>query len=50
MAFPISHDDQEFELYMRSWLEMKKQNQEIERLFDYWIKGQTPLTHQMNAE
>jgi Na+/H+-dicarboxylate symporter len=50
MAFPISHDDQEFELYMRSWLEMKKQNQEIERLFDYWIKGQTPLTHKMNAE
>ncbi len=46
MAFPISQNDQEFELYMRNWLEMKKQNQEIDRLFDYWIKGQTPLTHQ----
>lgn len=39
MAFPISSKDRGFELFMRNWIEMKKQNKTIERLFDYWIAG-----------
>jgi len=39
MAFPINKNDHEFELYMRNWLTMKKQNKTLDKLFDYWIQG-----------
>lgn len=39
MAFAISSEDVAFELFMRNWIQMKKQNNEINRLFHYWIKG-----------
>ena len=39
MAFPISQKDRGFELFMRNWINMKKQNRTLERLFDYWIGG-----------
>ncbi len=42
MAFPINENDQAFELFMRNWLEMKKQSGKLEQLFNYWIQGQTP--------
>ena len=42
MAFAINNDDRAFELFMRNWIQMKKQNNDIERLFNYWIAGKTP--------
>ncbi len=42
MAFAINSEDKAFELFMRSWIQMKTQNKDIERLFDYWIAGKTP--------
>lgn len=42
MAFAINSEDRAFELFMRSWIQMKKQNNDIKYLFDYWIAGKTP--------
>ena len=42
MAFAINSEDRAFELFMRSWIQMKKQNKDIDRLFDYWIAGKKP--------
>lgn len=39
MAFPIPRSDPGFELFLRNWIEMKKQNKTLERLFNYWIGG-----------
>jgi len=39
MAFAINSEDKAFELFMRSWIQMKTQNKDIARLFDYWIAG-----------
>ena len=39
MAFAINSEDRAFELFMRSWIQMKRQNKDINRLFDYWIAG-----------
>jgi Na+/H+-dicarboxylate symporter/ABC-type amino acid transport substrate-binding protein len=44
MAFPMNHNDQAFELFMRNWIEMKQQSKVIDKLFDYWISNKTPLT------
>lgn len=44
MAFAINSEDKTFELFMRNWIVMKKQNNDIKQLFDYWIAGKkTPL-------
>ncbi len=42
MAFAINSEDRAFELFMRSWIQMKKQNNDIQHLFDYWIAGKKP--------
>ena len=42
MAFPINKNDQEFELFMRNWIQMKQQSNVLPRLFDYWIGGKSP--------
>ncbi|MBL4822951.1 MAG: cation:dicarboxylase symporter family transporter [Colwellia sp.] len=42
MAFAINSEDKAFELFMRSWIQMKIQNKDIARLFDYWIAGKPP--------
>ncbi len=39
MAFAINSEDRAFELFMRNWIQMKKQNNDIKHLFDYWIAG-----------
>ena len=44
MAFPINHNDQAFELFMRNWIEMKQKSKVIDKLFNYWISNKTPLT------
>jgi Na+/H+-dicarboxylate symporter len=44
MAFPINHNDQAFELFMRNWIEMKQKSNVIDKLFNYWISNKTPLT------
>jgi proton glutamate symport protein len=43
MAFPINHNDQAFELFMRNWIEMKQKSRTIDQLFDYWISNKAPL-------
>lgn len=42
MAFPINHNDQAFELFMRNWIEMKQKSRAIDQIFDYWISNQKP--------
>ncbi len=42
MAFAINSEDRAFELFMRNWIQMKKQNNDIDRLFNYWIAGKNP--------
>lgn len=39
MAFPISKNDQPFELFMRNWINMKQQSHLLDQLFSYWIEG-----------
>jgi proton glutamate symport protein len=39
MSFPINKNDQSFELFLRNWIEMKKKNKSLDRLFSYWIEG-----------
>lgn len=46
MAFAINSEDRIFELFMRNWIQMKKQNNDIERLFNYWIAGKTHVLNQ----
>ena len=43
MAFPINKNDHAFELFMRNWISMKQQSKTIEKLFNYWIKGDKSL-------
>lgn len=43
MAFPINHNDQAFELFMRNWIEMKQKSRTIDQIFDYWISNQKSL-------
>ena len=40
MAFPLPQSDPSFERFMRNWIEMKRQNVILRRLFNYWIGGQ----------
>ena len=44
MAFAINTHDNAFELFMRNWIFMMKQNQTIDQLFHYWIAGKMPNT------
>ena len=41
MAFAINHQDYAFELFMRNWIQMKKQSEDIDALFEYWIAGKS---------
>ncbi|TWX73323.1 cation:dicarboxylate symporter family transporter [Colwellia sp. C1TZA3] len=43
MAFPINKNDHSFELFMRNWISMKQQSKTIDKLFNYWIKGEMSL-------
>lgn len=43
MAFPINKNDHSFELFMRNWISMKQQSNTIDKLFNYWIKGDMSL-------
>ncbi|MBA6365580.1 transporter substrate-binding domain-containing protein, partial [Colwellia sp. BRX8-8] len=43
MAFPINHNDQAFELFMRNWINMKQQSNVIDKLFNYWISNKAPV-------
>ena len=44
MAFAINSQDNTFELFMRNWIDMKIQNQDIDELFNYWIAGKKPTS------
>jgi Na+/H+-dicarboxylate symporter len=43
MAFAINNEDNAFELFMRNWITTKTKNNDIDRLFDYWVAGNKPL-------
>ncbi|AWB57135.1 cation:dicarboxylase symporter family transporter [Colwellia sp. Arc7-D] len=45
MAFPINKNDHSFELFMRNWITMKQQSKTLDKLFDYWIKGNSNLAN-----
>ena len=45
MAFPINKNDHSFELFMRNWITMKQQSKTIDKLFDYWIRGDNSLVN-----
>jgi len=39
MGFAINSKDSAFELFMRNWIRINKENNNIDRLFEYWIAG-----------
>jgi ABC-type amino acid transport substrate-binding protein len=39
MGFPIGAGDQEMVAFMNRWIDLKKKNGTIQRLFDHWILG-----------
>ena len=49
MAFPINKNDHAFELFMRNWITMKQQGGTIDKLFNYWIKGDNSLAKKNNS-
>jgi proton glutamate symport protein len=42
MAFPINKEDHSFELFLRTWIAMKKRSKSLDKLFKYWIEGKKP--------
>ncbi|RRJ84435.1 cation:dicarboxylate symporter family transporter [Aestuariirhabdus litorea] len=44
LAFPLARNDMAFELYVRSWLELRTVDGTLDRFFNYWIKGETGAT------
>ena len=40
MAYPIARGDQEFAAFINLWLDLKKKDKTITRLYNYWILGQ----------
>ncbi len=41
LAFPLAHGDTEFELYMRQWIEFRTIDGTIDRIYRYWIMGES---------
>jgi len=39
MAYVIEHDDHELVDFVNTWINLKKKDQTIDRLYDYWILG-----------
>jgi len=39
LAYPMPHDDPQFAAFIDSWIELKKRDGTIDRLYDYWILG-----------
>jgi len=39
-AYPMARGDPEFLAYVDAWVELRKLDGTVERLFDYWIHGQ----------
>jgi Na+/H+-dicarboxylate symporter len=42
LAFPLAYGDAEFELFMRNWLELRDRDGTLDRLFQYWMRGEHP--------
>jgi proton glutamate symport protein len=42
LAFPLAYNDVEFEVYMRNWIELRRRDDTIHRMFQYWMRGQHP--------
>ena len=40
LAYPLAYGNQEMADYMNSWIELKKKDNTIENLYNYWILGQ----------
>lgn len=45
MAMPVASNDLAFVLFMRQWLDIRRNDGTIEKLTDYWIRGQRPEGH-----
>ncbi|MBB3167263.1 cation:dicarboxylate symporter family transporter [Simiduia aestuariiviva] len=42
MAMPVATNDLDFVLFMRQWLEIRRTDGTINKLTNYWIRGQRP--------
>ena len=40
LAYPIGHRDQEFATFVNTWIDLKRKDGTLDRLFKYWILGQ----------
>ena len=38
-AFPLPHNEENLADYLKIWLELKKQNGTIGKLYDHWVLG-----------
>jgi ABC-type amino acid transport substrate-binding protein len=40
LAYPVARGDQDLADFLTTWIELKKSDGTIDRLYDYWILGQ----------
>jgi ABC-type amino acid transport substrate-binding protein len=40
LAYPVPRGDQRMLDFVNSWIDLKKKDQPVERLYDHWILGQ----------
>ena len=43
MAYPLAQGDQEFAAFLNLWIELKKKDNTIPALYDYWILGKNAV-------
>ncbi len=41
VAYPVAHGDEEMLGFLNSWLELKKKDKTVEKLFAHWIMGKS---------
>jgi ABC-type amino acid transport substrate-binding protein len=46
LAYPLAADDQRFVSFVNNWLELKRRDGTISRLYDYWILGKNAAPRQ----
>jgi Na+/H+-dicarboxylate symporter/ABC-type amino acid transport substrate-binding protein len=46
LAYPLAADDQRFVSFVDNWLELKRRDGTISRLYDYWILGKNAAPRQ----
>jgi ABC-type amino acid transport substrate-binding protein len=46
LAYPIARNDQALAAFVNTWIELKRKDGTLDRLYRYWILGQDPAARQ----